>query len=79
MSEWQPIETAPKDGRFLLLHVPEGLESGVITIGAYWKEEERSENGRFSKGHWDGWRGMDADIISSYCEPTYWQPLPEPP
>jgi uncharacterized protein DUF551 len=76
---WQPIDSAPKDGRFVLLHVPTGLESGTVTVGAYWKEDQRAENGRFKKGHWDGWLGMDADIVSSWCEPTHWSPLPEPP
>jgi hypothetical protein len=79
MGEWQPIETAPKDGRFVLLHVPKGLESGVITVGAYWKSDARGETGRFLKGHWDGWLGMDADIVSSWCHPTHWMPLPAPP
>jgi hypothetical protein len=76
---WQPIETAPKDGRFVLLHVPQGLESGVVTVGAYWKADGRADNGRFLKGNWDGWLGMDVDVRSSWCEPTHWQPLPTPP
>ena len=79
MSEWQDIATAPKDGTFVLLHVPNGLESGAVTVGAYWKETDREKNGRFMVGHWDGWLGMDADIGSSWCEPTHWMPLPEPP
>jgi hypothetical protein len=63
MSEWKPIETAPKDGRFLLLQVPDGqLESGEVTVGAYWKADERAENGQFKAGNWDGWLGMDADV-----------------
>ena len=76
---WMPIETAPRDGRFLLLHVPEGLESGTVTVGAYYRCEDRAENGRFKKGNWDGWLGMDADVQSSWCDPTHWQPLPQPP
>jgi hypothetical protein len=77
---WRPIESAPKDGRFVLLHVPnDQLESGAVTVGAYYKPEERAEDGKFLKGHWDGWLGMDADVLSSWCEPTHWMPLPEPP
>ena len=79
MSEWKPIETAPKDGGFVLLHVPRGLESGEVTVGAYWKADERAANGRFMKGHWDGWLGMDCDARSSWCDPTHWMPLPPPP
>lgn len=77
--DWRPIESAPKDGRFVILHVPKGLESGVVTVGAYWKEEDRDEKGRFMPGHWDGWLGMDNDILSSSCDPTHWMPLPAPP
>lgn len=77
---WQPIETAPKDGSFVMLHVPKGLESGAVTVGAYYNcRGERNEDGRFAKGWWDGWLGMDADIVSSWCEPTHWMPLPPPP
>lgn len=78
--EWRPIETAPLDGSFVLLHCPGGqLESGAVTIGAYWKAEERHATGRFMKGTWDGWLGMDADVMSSWCDPTHWRPLPSPP
>ncbi len=78
--EWRPIESAPKDGSFVLLHCPNGqLESGAVTVGAYWKADERAANGRFMKGHWDGWLGMDADVMSSWCEPTHWRTLPTPP
>lgn len=78
-NDWQPIETAPKDGSFVLLHVPSGLETGAVTVGAYWKNDEREDNGRFKRGNWDGWLGMDADIGSSWCEPTHWMPLLKPP
>jgi len=79
-SGWRPIESAPRDGRFILLHVPRGLESGEVTVGAYCPPlEERDDRGRFRPGSWEGWLGMDADICSSWCEPTHWQPLPAPP
>lgn len=76
---WRPIETAPKNGKFMLLYVPSGLESGTVTVGAYWKEDQRTASGRFREGHWDGWLGMDADILPSWCDPTHWMPLPDPP
>lgn len=85
MTEWKPIETAPKNGTFVLLHVPDGaLESGPVTIGTYFNAEERDERGRFKKGefvyaHWTGWLGMDGDTRPSWCNPTHWMPLPSPP
>lgn len=83
--EWQPIKTAPKDGSFVLLHIPGGaLETGPVTIGSYWRMDERGEDGRFKRGvfwpaDWRGWLGMDADTTPSWCEPTHWMPLPKPP
>lgn len=85
MNEWQPIETAPRDGSFIMLFVPRGqLETGPVTIGGYWKAEDRQENGRFKKGEWTladfcGWLGADADYGASFCHPTHWMPLPAPP
>lgn len=85
MSEWKLIETAPKDGTFVLLFVPnERIETGPVTIGSYMRIEERAENGRFKKGvfypaDWSGWLGMDADTLPSWCDPTHWMPPPEPP
>jgi hypothetical protein len=81
--QWRPIETAPKDGTFVLIAVPEGeLESGPVTIGQYLRFEERDEDGKFKPGHFypaTGWCGMDGDGHPSDCEPTHWMPLPEGP
>lgn len=80
--QWQPIESAPRD-KFVLLLVPNGqLESGPVTMGMYWKAEDRAANGRFAKGafvpaDWAGWLGTDADHSASWCDPTHWRPLPD--
>lgn len=83
--EWQPIETAPKD-TFVLLFVPNGrLESGPVTMGLLVPPiEERDERGRFKRrewwpADWHGFLGTDGDNSPSWCEPTHWMPLPEPP
>lgn len=65
--DWQPIETAPKDGvRFASREIgPEILlvdEAGVRSIG-FW-------NGR----SWD-----DGDYFSDMGVMTHWMPLPKPP
>jgi len=61
--EWQPIETAPKDGRFVLL----GLErNGSIFVG-----RRGTENGYYRKfaSFPGGWTKPA----------SHWQPLPSPP
>jgi len=61
---WMPIETAPKDGTWLLVFgfwYPHGEYSG-IALGAYLPAEEM-------------WT-FDGDLM---CRPTHWMPLPEPP
>lgn len=64
--EWQPIETAPKDGTTVLLW------DGIETTG-YWKDYT------FSPGCWQlaltGAYAQDADLDN----PTHWAPLPNAP
>jgi len=59
---WQPIETALRDGAFVLLSFPEGAP--YVSVG--W---------------WDasGWRIVEADPETSFCDPTHWMPLPATP
>lgn len=72
---WRPIRTAPKDGRWIIIYSTD-LELPV-SIGAYYREEERDERGRFIGG---GWTGADIDgLPSGYLNPTHWMPLPDPP
>lgn len=71
MSEWQPIETAPKDGTKILVGRFTGkeghLHEGRIAVDWY-----RSAGigagftgfGKFNNRHWPA---------------THWQPLPAPP
>lgn len=63
MSEWQLIETAPKDGTIVLL-ARRGIKGCVFTA-------------RYHNGLWmDDWLGVD---YSNTVYPTHWQPLPAPP
>lgn len=66
MAEWQPIETAPKDGSRMLLWMPLGKGQAVY-IGGYDK-------------HWTGqcWVSENPRIPSSMT-PAGWMPLPNPP
>jgi hypothetical protein len=63
--EWQPIETAPKDGTKFL-----GAYSGVNDVyAAYWFADVDSIYG--------GYFVKDGTI--QVVKPTHWMPLPQPP
>jgi len=65
MAEWQPIDTAPKDGSDIL-----GYQSAAGCMRVV-----RWDDGGYTKQ--PGWRAN----IHSFVElpVTHWQPLPEPP
>ena len=69
---WQPIATAPRDGRRLLAYGPTPSLSGDYCI-VRWV-------GCFSREHYDltapGWYGEGHDCR---MHPECWQPLPERP
>ena len=62
-SPWQPIETAPKDGAFVILHNPGGEPE--VSIGYYDGGPE--------------WLIVEADIAPTACHPKFWMPLPSAP
>ena len=70
-SGWQDIETAPKDGRDILVYTPEGRNDGDEWVAAIeatsWLDHEQY-------GRYGGWRG-----IRYPWRITHWQPLPAPP
>ncbi len=68
--KWQPIETAPKDGRVILLYG----ELSVSTGGAV---TPRKSSNEVYIGHWHTrWQTGNFAIWEN---PTHWMPLPEPP
>jgi hypothetical protein len=69
MSDWQPIETAPKDGAWILLRG----ESGYVN------RPYRAHVGRWVTGRDGGWweESEDAYFTDDGDEPTHWMPLPE--
>lgn len=75
---WQPIETAPKDGTVVLLFGTwAGEIAGVddaktVDIG-YWRGGSSDYDGD------DWWRLSTGDAYSCWMKPTHWMPLPEPP
>lgn len=68
---WQPIETAPRDGSFVLLWAPDyadrpGLGQWCEVVAAW-----SSDIGTMDDG---------PGILTDECDgPTHWAPIPEPP
>ena len=76
--EWQPIETAPKDGTAVLLW---GLWAGEINGP---DETPRVDIGQFTDGRSDyagndWWQLLTGDAYACWMQPTHWMPLPPPP
>ena len=77
MNEWQPIETAPKDGTWILLaggKVEDDEDEFRMAI-AKWTNYL---SGRTTDWHWQHCF-YDGGYYGSYDGPTHWMPLPEPP
>lgn len=73
LTEWQPIESAPRDGREVILAVEmrAGIPHGIL-VGHY------MEGGCFDDhppiaGGWYFWNGR---MFDQAAKPTHWLPLP---
>ena len=61
--DWQPIETAPKDGTHVLGY-------GPMDDGTYWMEDLY---------WYESMEAWPITFMHGHGEPTHWMPLPEPP
>lgn len=64
--QWQPIETAPKDGTRVILYVP--------PYGAMTGHNTFSNFGGRQSDYWSCHSSLNRD-----AQPTHWMPLPTPP
>jgi len=70
MSEWQPIATAPKDGRVILVRYNGGNwsygpdQQNIVVKSVVWRN-----------GCWREWGPGSYDD----CHLSHWHPVPEPP
>lgn len=69
MSDWKPIETAPKNGNLIDVWV-----GGERVTDVHWRKSFYGQ----------GWHCVDEDRSVRMVEhihgtPTHWMPLPEPP
>ena len=76
MNEWQPIATAPKDGREVLLLVERraGVRHGML-VGHYMPGGYCIEDHPAIDEGWYFWSGSMFDYAA---KPTHWMPLPDP-
>lgn len=77
MTDWQPIETAPKDGTEILGWCPyHGSAGRGSTWVIRWNEEKHTKKPR---PYFDasGWVWGVTDLRKH--QPTHWMPLPAPP
>lgn len=69
MADWQPIETAPKDGTEILLFELQCYDEPYIATGIWHR--------------WDGgerWLpAVYGGARTDYFDPTHWMPLPDAP
>jgi hypothetical protein len=69
---WQPIETAPKDGTWVL------LTGGDIDYGWDGGFKPSVVSGQWADTRWQfAW--YDSGYYGEYENPTHWMPLPPPP
>lgn len=78
MSDWQPIETAPRDRTRVLLYGPyqwEDYQSDqrVGVVVGYFDAEDEVYGGS------DRWVLESTNPYTDYCQPTHWMPLPLAP
>jgi hypothetical protein len=80
---WQPIDTAPKDGTSVLIFIPDTKYGGKydsVTISRWYVHYMNGQPNPRRKPEWeqkDMYAGMGSYQGPIY--PTHWMPLPTPP
>lgn len=69
-TEWQPIETAPKNGSWVLLRAPSGYTGRPYMVAVAHYEKDREPH--------TPWQMSETGTFEEYgCTPTHWMPLPD--
>ncbi|QHJ81424.1 MAG: hypothetical protein [Bacteriophage sp.] len=73
--EWQPIETAPKDGTVVDLYFPIKSYGDAILFG-----DGRMTNWSYEDGEWGSASGgLSRLVTATEKQPSHWMPIPKPP
>jgi hypothetical protein len=75
MSQWQPIESAPKDGTWFLAWSGTIFQGGLVTK-AKWDADLTAKKPRPMWTYAESWIGRHHMKLH---QPTHWMPLPAPP
>lgn len=86
MSNWQPIETAPKDVKVLVAYQNRLGNWRVVTACYHtqldWSDDYLRDDDDESEYAPEGWYEESESSETIYCTdcpPTHWMPLPAPP
>lgn len=85
-NKWEPIESAPKDGRIILVFYKNELGNGRIVRASWFCDDdiEQWENPDQSEPDWyersEVYEELEDGMVSPVMgHPTHWMPLPPPP
>ncbi len=80
---WQPIDSAPKTGRTLLLGYPNRIGNWRTVRGQWFSKELIEQDWEYGNENDEGWyeTSVESDDIPNAwpINPTHWMPLPAPP
>ena len=77
MSDWKPIDTAPKDGTKILLY-EDGIIEGYFEVNEKYIKDHKAWGGEgYWKSLWTPEHGCGC--CGDDNEPTHWMPLPKGP
>lgn len=85
MTDWKPIETAPKDGTSVLLFIPKTVECQAHQALGWWDEKfdqiglTRGGNPKYRAAWTDGTVASWGYEENTELHPTHWMPLPPAP
>lgn len=82
MSEWQPIETAPRDGEMIITGVD--IADEWIVRAAFWSDDDTRSPDEMKQyppepGWWSYENSVSQELLEGMYAPTHWIEMPEIP